>query len=57
MRSAAEVEEIRQQRSAQEATEQMLQRFQGAAETYPKLAKKPEEGSPAEAIGAAVGAA
>jgi len=57
MRSAAEVEEIRQQRSAQEATEQMLQRLQGAAETYPKLAKKPEEGSPAEAIGAAVGAA
>ena len=56
MRSLDEVRQIREQRAAAQQQMQMMEQMQGAAEAYPKLAKSPEEGSPAEAIGAGMGA-
>ncbi len=56
MNSDAEVKEIRDARAAALAQQQALQTAQSMADAVPKLSKKPEEGSPIEAIGAALGA-
>ena len=52
MRSTAEVEEIRAERAAQLAQQQAMEQAGQMADAVPKLSKKPEEGSPAEMIGA-----
>ncbi len=55
MRTDAELEEVRAQQAAELAQAQAQQQLEGMAEAYPKLTGKPEEGSPAEAIGAELG--
>jgi len=54
MRTDDELTEFREQQEAELQQQQMMQQAQGMAEAYPKLAKAPEPGSPAEQIGAAV---
>ncbi len=55
MNSTAEVEAIREAREAALAQQQALQQLGEAADAVPKLSKKPEDGSPAQLIGEAVG--
>ena len=50
MNSDEEVKRIREEIAAAQAQQQAIEQLQGAAEAYPKLTKKPEEGSPAEAV-------
>lgn len=54
MRSTAEVEEMRAEREAKLAQQQAMEQAGQMADAVPKLSKKPEEGSPAELIGAAL---
>lgn len=56
MRSDDEMRELREKQERELAEAKQMQMLQGAAEAYPKVSKKPEEGSPAEAIGAGLGA-
>ncbi len=56
MRTDAELEEVRAQQAAELAQAQAQQQLEGMADAYPKLTGKPEEGSPAGAIGAELGA-
>lgn len=56
MRTDPELKEYRDKQELEQQQAQAMQIAQGAADAYPKLAKKPEEGSPAEAIGEAIGA-
>ncbi len=55
MRTDDELKKLREQQEAELAQQQALQTAQGIAEAYPKLTGKPEEGSPAEAIGQQIG--
>ncbi len=55
MRSNDEVKKIQEARDAAIAQQKAMEQAQGMAESYPKLTGKPEEGSPAESIGAAIG--
>ncbi len=50
LRTEAEIKEKRDTDAAELAQAQAMQQAQGLAEAYPKLNKKPEEGSPAETI-------
>ena len=56
MRTDDEMEELRQQEAEQLAQQQAQEQMAQMAESYPKVTGAPEEGSPAEAIGAMVGA-
>ncbi len=50
MRTDAELEEFRERQADELAEQQATQAAQGAADAYPKLAKKAEEGSPAQQL-------
>ena len=52
-----ELREIKEKEAEELAQAQALQQAQGAADSFPKLSKKPEVGSPAELIGQQIGAA
>ena len=56
MRTDAELEELRAQQAREKAQMMQMQMLQGAADSYPKLTKAPEEGSAAELIGQQMGA-
>jgi len=56
IKSDEEVEEEMAREAQQMAEQQQLQMAQGAAEAYPKLTKAPEDGSPADMMGQAIGA-
>jgi len=56
MRTDDEMEELRQQEAEQLAQQQAQEAMAQMAESYPKVTGAPEEGSPASAIGAMVGA-
>ena len=55
LRTKDEVQEKRDADAAAIAQQQQQEMLQGAAEAYPKLTSAPDEGSPAEAIGAQLG--
>lgn len=55
MRSEADVAELRQARAEAAAARAQQEQLLAAADAYPKVTKSPEEGSPAEAIGNAIG--
>lgn len=55
LRSDSELQAIRDKQEAELLQAQQQQQLQGMADSYPKITGKPEEGSPAEAIGAAIG--
>jgi len=56
MRTDDEVEEMRQAREEALAQQQQMEQAVQMADAVPKLSKKPESGSPAEMIGAELGA-
>ncbi len=55
LRTAEEIREKREQDALDLQQQQAMQAAQGMAEAYPKLSKKAEEGSPAEALQETVG--
>ncbi len=55
LRTPEEIQEKREQDAAEAAQQQAMQVTQGMADAYPKISKKPEEGSPAAQIGEALG--
>ena len=55
MRTDEELRELREQQERELAEAKAQQQLQGMAEAYPKVAKKAEEGSPAEMMGAEIG--